>query len=252
MAAGAGVAGCALLGLSALVLAPPSGARPEIAAARAPFEISLDDAVPPIAAAPPPPVSESPRAPRPRRPAGAATSRHVDARAPSPPPAQAAAVVAREIPPGAPLDMTAETLVVGSANEYAGGLTTPGGTSTGRGQGRGPSQGTTSAGTPGGKGLASAGAGRFAPVGLASQSWSCPWPSEAEALPTDEETVVIRVVVRPDGTAESVAIVSDPGHGFGQAASTCALRTLFTPARAAGGEPVRAASAPIRVRFTRH
>jgi protein TonB len=88
-------------------------------------------------------------------------------------------------------------------------------------------------------------------VFLARQSWSCPWPSEAESLPVDEETVVIRVVVRPDGTAESVAIVSDPGHGFGQAAASCAMRTPFVPAHAAGGAPIRATSAPIRVRFTR-
>jgi protein TonB len=102
-----------------------------------------------------------------------------------------------------------------------------------------------------GDGAASAGADRSAPVVLASESWSCPWPAEADPLPIDEETVVIRVVVRPDGTTASVAVVSDPGHGFGEAAASCARRTTFVPARAPDGQPVRATSAPIRVRFTR-
>ena len=93
--------------------------------------------------------------------------------------------------------------------------------------------------------------GRSTPVGLAGQSWSCSWPSQAAALPIDEATVVIRVVVRPDGTAESVAVVSDPALGFADAAARCAMRTQFTPARSADGHPVRATSAPIKVRFTR-
>jgi protein TonB len=62
---------------------------------------------------------------------------------------------------------------------------------------------------------------------------------------------VIRVVVDANGKVESAEIVSDAGHGFGAAAIACALRTHFTPARAADGNPIRAQSPPIRVRFTR-
>lgn len=251
IAAGAGVVVSALLGLSALRLAPSRGSEPE-AAPRVAIEISLADAIAPIASPArslsvrvPAPVAARPRSTAPR------ASSHTQARVPSPPSAQAASVLAREPPPGAPVDMTGETFVVGSAKGYAGGVTASGGTSPVPGQGRGPSAGTATAGAAVGDGGDSAGASRSASVGLASESWSCPWPSEAEPLPLDEETVVIRVVVRPDGAAESVAVITDPGHGFGRAAISCAMRTPFAPARAAGGEPVRATSAPIRVRFTR-
>ena len=63
--------------------------------------------------------------------------------------------------------------------------------------------------------------------------------------------MLIRVVARSDGTVEAVTIVSDPGHGFGEAAASCARRTRFLPARASTGETIRATSPPIRVRFTR-
>jgi protein TonB len=239
----------ALLGFSALYLAPAPGSGPA-PVPRVPLEISLGEAIAPIASPAHAPPAPEPAPARPRLVAPRAPSR-ADARAASPPSAPAATVLAREPRPSAPIDMTDDTFVVGSAKGSAGGLIAPGGTSTVPGQGRGLSAGTASAGAASGDRAASTGAGRSASVGLASQSWSCPWPSEADPLPIDEETVVIRVVVRPDGTAESVTVVTDPGHGFGLAAASCALRTLFAPARAAGGEPVRATSAPIRVRFTR-
>lgn len=249
MAGAVGVAACALLGFAGLPREPRRGARPDGAAARAPVQISLDEALAPSAAARPPVLLEPVRAPASRRPARAPVPSRVAARAAAPPSAPAANLVARAPSPSAPVDMTDETFVVGSAKEYGGGVTASGATSTGPGWGRGTDAGRTSAGAAGGDGPAAA--GRSAPVGLATQNWSCPWPSEAEPLLIDEEMVVIRVVVRPDGTAESVVVISDPGHGFGRAAASCAMRTLFTPARAAGGEPIRATSAPIRVRFTR-
>jgi protein TonB len=88
-------------------------------------------------------------------------------------------------------------------------------------------------------------------VSLPEQSWSCPWPAEAEAERIDEQTVIIRVVVNADGFAASAEMLEDPGHGFGRAAVACALHTRFTPARDRKGRPVRAVSPPIRVRFTR-
>jgi len=63
--------------------------------------------------------------------------------------------------------------------------------------------------------------------------------------------VVIRVVVRADGTAESFVVVADPGGGFGPAAIASAMRTRFAPARDREGAPVRGTSPPINVRFTR-
>jgi protein TonB len=88
-------------------------------------------------------------------------------------------------------------------------------------------------------------------VSLQGQDWSCPWPAEADTEKIDEQTVVIRVVVAPDGKVESARVLSDPGHGFGPAAVACALHTRFIPARDAAGRALRAASPPIVVRFTR-
>ena len=133
--------------------------------------------------------------------------------------------------------------VTGTAKTYAGGVTAPTGTTTS------PVEGSEVGARPAPAGNVSL--DRSTPVALADQSWSCPWPTDADSLQIDEQVVVIRVVVRCDGTAESVALVSDPGHGFAAAAAACALRTRFAPARAANGNPVRATSPPIRVRFTR-
>jgi protein TonB len=88
-------------------------------------------------------------------------------------------------------------------------------------------------------------------VALEGQNWSCPWPREADDAHIDEQTVVIRVVVAADGTVESASVVSDPGHGFGPAAASCAVRTRFIPARDRDGRPIRATSPPLRVRFIR-
>jgi protein TonB len=88
-------------------------------------------------------------------------------------------------------------------------------------------------------------------VSLADQDWACPWPREADAEQINDETVVIQVVVGVTGRAESVTVLSDPGHGFGQAAIACALRTRFTPGRDRDGRAIRASSPPILVRFTR-
>ena len=240
----AAVGAFALLGLWALHLERRPGSARELAT-RMPVEISLEDIADPRRLSPVLPARPEPQ-PAPRPPLVRQATRRSDARSSAGPSAQAAAVVAQE--PSGPIDLTGETLVVGAANSYAGGATQTQGTRTVPGEGKAIDTGASprsaaadSAGVP----------DHSAPVGLASQSWSCPWPSEADPLPIDEETVVIRVVVRPDGSAESVAVVSEPGHGFGEAAARCAMRTRFTPARAAGGEPIRTSSPAIRVRFTR-
>jgi len=107
-------------------------------------------------------------------------------------------------------------------------------------------------GNPGGASPSGSGSGdRSGGVALDDQNWSCPWPREADAERIDEQTVVIKVVVAPDGTVESATVLSDPGHGFGPAATSCALRTRFTPARDRDGRSIRAVSPPIVVRFTR-
>jgi protein TonB len=144
---------------------------------------------------------------------------------------------------GVPLDLTGETPVIGTSGRGTG---TPAaaGDVFGNAWGNGGKPGLASEGQGPGLDLS-------AMVSLEGQSWSCPWPPEADSERIDEQTVVIRVVVDPDGSVKSAEIVIEPGHGFGKAAVACAMNTRFTPARDRAGHAVRARSPPIRVRFTR-
>ena len=164
------------------------------------------------------------------------------------PPAQAGAVLAREPGPNDPLDLTADTFVVGSGDAYAGGVTTGHGTNPNAVPTRdlAPEAQPAPAPTP-----APSEPDRSRPVAIEGGNWSCAWPREADEELIDEQTVMIRVIVRPDGRAESARVVGDPGFGFGAAAVQCALRTHFVPARGPQGKPIRSESPPIRVRFTR-
>jgi len=63
--------------------------------------------------------------------------------------------------------------------------------------------------------------------------------------------VVIVARVSANGGAESIAIVTDPGQGFGAAARSCASRQRFDLAVDRDGRPVAGSTSPFRVRFTR-
>jgi protein TonB len=142
-----------------------------------------------------------------------------------------------------PVDFTGSAFVVGTGSAYVGGSTSSSGTS------RTPTQGPVA---PSGTGEGTAAArSRARPVSLDQAAWNCPWPAEADAEQVNEQTVVLRVSVRPDGRAERVDVLSDPGFGFGPAARLCALRTAFEPAHDSAGQPVAALSPPIRVHFFR-
>ncbi|MFI5308934.1 MAG: TonB family protein [Polyangiales bacterium] len=200
--------------------------------------VELSKPLPPPPPAPPPPVP--PPAVREKL---AEPRRTAPPSAPSPP-AAAAAIVAAEPAPNAPLDLTGETFVTGNANAYAGGVTSGTGTSRTPVRAVVPASAAARLPRPSRPDLSSK-------VALQEQDWQCPWPREAEGEPIDEQVVILRVVVRPDGSAESAALVHGPGHGFGEAALACALRTRFTPGHGRDGEPVTQQSPPIRVRFTR-
>jgi periplasmic protein TonB len=88
-------------------------------------------------------------------------------------------------------------------------------------------------------------------IALLDPDWSCPWPHEADGQDVDEQIVVVRVVVRVDGTVVRAHLVTDPGRGFGAAALACAEKARFVPAHDPAGKPIEATSPPIRVRFTR-
>jgi protein TonB len=194
-------------------------------------------------ASPPPPAPE--KAEPERRTAVTSTrpasSHHVWS---APEAARAAPLVAQAPQSNAPVDLTADTVVTGTGAAYVGGATTATGTSA-------SPAGEARAGTRMAQGTSSTSMDRSTPVTLGSGSWSCPWPPEADAEQIDEQTVILRVVVAASGDAESAAVVSDPGHGFGAAALACAMRTRFAPARDPRGAAMRATSPPIRVRFTR-
>ena len=156
--------------------------------------------------------------------------------------ARAADVLSAAPEPGAPLDLTGSAFVTGRASAYAGGVTAGRGTS-GRAI-RDPEARATPerAGAP---------ASRARAVRLEAGEWRCPWPREALEAAIYEQTVVVRVEVRADGSVAEARAVRDPGDGFGAAAVSCARRTTFAPALDAEGRPTRATSPPILVRFTR-
>jgi TonB family protein len=196
---------------------------------------------------PPPPRAEPAPAVA-QRAAGREPVRRSTARAPrraSPvAPARAAAVLTRAAPE-APLDLTGNVFASGDADSF------PGGASAGAGRTTAPVTGTIGVHAPAANRPTVASASLARPVALAAGTWICPWPSEADAEQIDQQTVVIRVRVAPEGTVVSAQLVADPGTGFGHAAMTCARQTRFEPALDIDGHPMASWSPPIRVHFSR-
>lgn len=79
---------------------------------------------------------------------------------------------------------------------------------------------------------------------------ACAFPAQALKEGVDEAAVVIRVNVDATGKPTAVTILNDPGHGFGTAATTCARKASFDPAKDVSGKSV-AGEAVVRVRFVR-
>jgi protein TonB len=186
----------------------------------------------------PPPVEKTPSTPPMPHPPRVHLSQ------PPPSPAQAGKIVAAD--PSAAVDLPGINFVTGTAKTYAGGTTASDGKSPI------PVTGPVNpAGPPATPRPAAPEKDLSAQVTLENDEWSCAWPREADTESIDEQSVILQVVVGPDGKAESVKIVSDPGHGFGAAARGCALATRFSPARDKNGKPVRAPSPPLRLHFYR-
>ncbi|MFP2908571.1 TonB family protein, partial [Pyxidicoccus sp. 3LFB2] len=192
--------------------------------------------LPPEVKPPPPARTEPPRA-------RVKTAAPVAKESPPPrasEPAQAGEVVAAK-DSQAPLDFTGFDIASGQAPRYAGGVTASTGRST---TAVAPSAGNAAEGDGDGENYSR-------PVQLPARNWSCPWPKEADALRLDEQTVVLRVVVTPEGRVTTAELMSDPGHGFGQAALACARSARFEAAVDRDGRRYLATSPPIRVRFKR-
>jgi len=80
--------------------------------------------------------------------------------------------------------------------------------------------------------------------------WNCPFPSEADTNGVDRAVTTLRVELSGQGTVNRVAILRDPGHGFGAAAQRCAFGKRYNPALDREGRPI-AAALVINVRFVR-
>jgi protein TonB len=184
---------------------------------------------------PPPPPPPEPPPPEPEPPPRRAKA---EPRSEPPPPAQAGKVIAQDPGPAEPLDLTGNVFVTGTADAYAGGVTSSSGTNPQAVESRVVEP------TAPPRDLS-------APVGLAEEDWRCPWPALAESADVNHAVAIVKVRVRADGTPTEASVVSDPGMGFGEAAVACALRARYQPARNSSGAAVASLSPPIRVRFTR-
>ena len=158
--------------------------------------------------------------------------------------------------PNAPVDFTDFTMAQGTSDKYFGGVTSADGKT--RGEVTDPN--ARGKGTPGGKGTADPtpqapkqeGPDLSRPAGLASKGdWKCPFPPEADADDINLARVTIAVSVRADGTPSSVKVLSDPGHGFGRAARSCALSQRYAPSLDHDGKAIDATMPPVVVKFER-
>lgn len=202
---------------------------------------------------PPPPPEEKPEEKPPEEPKPVAKETPPPEAPPQPPAAaQAGKVLAAEPDPNEPVDMR-DTIVQGTAETYAGGVSA----NTGTSKTAVTNLNAAPTGVPGGVGTAPAPVApkvdRSRKAGLlGSVDWSdCPFPAEADAEQIDQSFVLIQVKVKPDGSPESVTVVQDPGHGFGREARKCAMRKKYTGALDVDGNPVAATTNPFRVRFER-
>src|SRR5512140_2143742 len=202
--------------------------------------------------APPPPEPEPEKEPEKAPPPPVAPVKDTPKDEPPPPaptPAQAGQVLTA---PDEPLDFTGQGFTQGTAATYAGGVTHAQGTSTAAVRNVAARPG----GVPGGTGAAPAppppAVDKSRAAGLrGSSEWKCPWPSEADAEQIDEAYVTVQVQVGPDGRAKSVAVMADPGHGFGREARLCAMRETYTSALDKDGTPIAGQTKAFRIHFER-
>jgi periplasmic protein TonB len=214
------------------------------------YEIDL--LKPPEPPAPPPPepepepakVEEKAPEPSPKEP----SPKDQEPTPPAPAPAQAGQVMTA---PDDPVDFTGDGFQQGNAETYAGGVTHAQGTATTAVR----SVGAKPGGTPGGTGTGTAPApaqDKSRAAGLrGSNEWKCPFPAEADAEQIDDAYVTVQVTVGPDGHAKQVAIVNDPGHGFGREARACAMRETYNAPLDAAGSPITGQTKPFRIHFER-
>jgi periplasmic protein TonB len=220
---------------AALVLPGSRGSLPE----PPPITTEIIDLEPAV----PPPESPTPE-PEPAahsEPLKRATIQRPSAPAPSPP--VALPLLTESSNEGADLVDLTDTLVLGSASA-AGGRGVPGGVASGTGSAVTSSQGLRSL-----SGSAEPSRARAASV-WGEPDWNCPFPPEADINGVDRAVTTLRVELSGQGAVNRVAILRDPGHGFGAAARRCAFGKRYNPALDPQGRPIPAALV-INVRFVR-
>lgn len=152
------------------------------------------------------------------------------------------------------------TMVQGAAKRYAGGYTSAQGTSqrsvrdprarggVARGVATPAPKATGTVTRPLPPALAPSRRRPARPLRLA---WDCPFPPEADALGLNFARARVVVTVGVDGKSRAVSVISDPGHGFGAAARSCALAQAYEPALDDQGRTTTGSTPPITVTFRR-
>ena len=87
-----------------------------------------------------------------------------------------------------------------------------------------------------------------------ARDWSndaCSFPKEADEAKIDGASVIVRVLVKADGSPELAQTLEEPGFGFGPVATSCAMARKYKPATDDRGYAIRAWTPPIRIRFIR-
>jgi periplasmic protein TonB len=199
---------------------------------------------------PPPPPEPEPQKPEPPPPPRAAPIKLPRAAAPAPakeeaaPAAAEAAKLVVQEPAPQVLDF-GETFVQGQAATAAGGWSANGGTAK-----QAVRNGNARAdGVEGGKGTLAADYSREPNLAEGGR-WDCPFPEEADSEGLDQALVTLQVRIAADGDVDQVAVVKDPGFGFGREARRCALRKRWQAGRDRSGQPITA-SRLLNVRFQR-
>ncbi len=175
---------------------------------------------------------------------------------PAPTPAPAAAVLTQDTKPDAVEDLTGTTFVSGTGDGTSYGAVSAQGT----GRSGLAAKVVRNDGAPGGTGTGPAvpppppvqGPDRSRKAGLdGSADWNdCPFPAEADAEQIDEAFVVLQVNVGPDGRPTTIAVMQDPGHGFGRQAKICAQRKSFKTALDHDGNAMAGQTGKFSVHFS--
>jgi protein TonB len=213
-------------------------------------EVDIEVAPPPPPPTPPPPEPEPEPEKEPPPPPPKADQ---PPSAPPPPAAEAGKVLTAEADPDEPVDLTGDGFVTGTGERFAGGVTAS--TGTNKKASRSPQAAATGTGTPSrlpaGPAVGPKDLSRPASV-TASGDWNdCGFPPEADQEGVNFGKVTLAVTVRADGRARSVAVIKDPGYGFGAVAQRCAMRKSYQTALNREGQSIEQTTAPFTVRFTR-